>query len=125
MNENELAEVLIECCFRIHRKMGAGLFESVYETLLVYELGQEQVPVRQQCEIGIEYKNLSIPCAFRADLILDNKLIVEIKSVETLHPVHYKQLLTYLRLTNIKLGILVNFRTDLLKKGIFRIANNL
>jgi len=125
MNENELSSIILQLCIRIHRKLGPGLFESVYEELLCYELRESGIYFVRQQVVPIYYNELIIESAFRADIIVDNKIILEIKSVETLSPVHKKQLLTYLKLTGIKLGLLLNFNEVLFRNGIVRIANNL
>ena len=125
MIENRIAEAVVESSFRIHRNLGPGLFENVYETLLAYELEKENFCVVRQAPIPIRYQGREFEEGFRADLIVDDHVIVELKSVEKILPVHKKQLLTYLRLSNKRLGLLVNFGESLLKDGIFRIANGL
>jgi len=125
MNENELSKIVIDCCFKIHNKMGAGLLESVYEEVLCYELGKNKLFFERQKAIPVIYEDIKLDIGFRADIIVENLLIIEIKSVEMLAPVHFKQLLTYLRLTGLKLGLLVNFNVDLIKNGIRRIVNKL
>jgi GxxExxY protein len=105
--------------------MGPGLFESVYEEIMFYELKQLGLTVERQKIIPVTWKNLEMPLGFRADLVVENKVIIENKSIEALNPVHAKQLLTYLRLTNLKLGLLFNFNEPLLKNGIKRLVNNL
>ena len=125
MTENEISYSIRGAAFRIYNKLGPGLLESVYEQSLIDELRKEGFIVRNQ--VGIPYHNgsINIDVAFRLDILVDNKVIVEVKSVEGLLPVHHKQLLTYLRLTNLKLGLLINFNTDELQKSIIRIVNNL
>lgn len=123
MNENALAEKVIGTAIEVHRELGPGLLESVYERILYYELTQIGLNVQRQVTIPIRYKSINISEAFRADLIIENKIILELKSVSEFHSVHYKQLLTYLKLTNKKLGLLINFNVDLLKHGIKRIIN--
>ena len=125
MTENELSAIIVDCCFRIHKKLGPGLFESVYEEILCYELNGAGLLFRRQCEIPIVYNEHFFKLGFRADIIVENKVIIEIKSVESLASVHKKQLLTYLKLTELKLGLLVNFNEALIKDGILRIVNNL
>ncbi|MFC1726364.1 GxxExxY protein [candidate division KSB1 bacterium] len=125
MDENELAKIIVDCCFRIHKNTGPGLLESVYEELLLYELQEQKLECERQVDLSLNYKDIKIEKGFRADLLVDNKVIVEIKSVENLLPVHKKQLLTYLKLSGKKLGLLVNFNVDLIKDGITRIVNNL
>lgn len=123
MKENEIAKKLVDICYKIHVKLGPGMLESVYEEVLCYELRKADLFYLRQPEIPILYDGIKIGNAFRADLIVEEKVIIEIKSVESIHPVHPKQLLTYLRLTNLKLGLLVNFNSPLIKNGISRIIN--
>ena len=125
MNENELSRIIVNSCFKIHNEIGAGLFESVYEEILCFELDKNGLLFERQKEVPVIYENVKMDIGFRADIIVENKVILEIKSVETLAPVHYKQLLTYLKLTDLKLGLLVNFNVNLIKDGIKRVVNNL
>jgi GxxExxY protein len=110
---------------RIHRSLGPGLLESVYEAVLSYELERRGLRIVRQQEIPVVYENVRIEIGFRADLIADDKVIVEIKSVEALAPVHGRQLLTYLRLADKRLGLLINFNVALIKDGISRVVNGL
>lgn len=125
MNENELSSILVNCCYNIHTKLGPGLLESVYEEVLCYELREGGLSYSRQLNIPVYYNELILELGFRADIIVENKVIIEIKSIESIAPVHKKQLLTYLRLTGMKLGLLINFNEALIKKGITRIVNNL
>jgi len=125
MTENDLAKLAVNICFNIHKEYGPGLFESVYEGIFVYEWEKLAISFNRQQGIKVIHHGVDMGIGFVPDLILENKLILEFKSVETLADVHYKQLLTYLRLTNIKLGLLINFNVPLIKDGIHRIANNL
>jgi len=125
MTENELSKIIVNTCFQIHTELGPGLFESVYEECLYYELIQEGLFVERQKELPVIYKGIKMEVGFRTDLIVEKKIIIEIKSVELIAPVHQKQLLTYLCLTGLKLGLLVNFNEALIKDGIQRIVNNL
>ena len=125
MTENEIAKVVVDAAFHIHVKLGPGLLESVYETVLAYELERRGLQVVRQQPIPVVYDHLKFDEGFRADLIVEDLLIVELKSVETIHPVHKKQLLTYLRLADRRLGLLINFGEALIKDGITRIANGL
>ena len=125
MTENEIAKVVVDAAFHIHVKLGPGLLESVYETVLAYELEWRGLRVVRQQPIPVVYDHLTFDEGFRADLIVEDQLIVELKSVETIHPVHKKQLLTYLRLADRRLGLLINFGEALIKDGITRIANGL
>ena len=109
----------------IHTRLGPGLLESVYQSVLEYELGKRGLAVKAEQPIPVVYEDVHLEVGFRADLIVENKVIIELKSVETVHPVHKKQLLTYLRLADKRLGLLINFGSLLIKDGIFRIANNL
>lgn len=125
MKENQLAGVVVDAAYRIHTKLGPGLFESVYEAVLSHELEKRGLAVERQKSIPIRYNNLVFDEGFRADIVVENSVILELKSVETIAPVHKKQLLTYLRLTNLKLGLLINFGAALIKRGIFRVVNGL
>ncbi len=125
MSENDLSKIIVNSCYQIHKVLGPGLFESVYEECLHFELIQQGLSVQRQKELPVIYKSLKMEIGFRTDLIVENKVIVEIKSIETIAPVHQKQLLTYLRLTNLKLGLLVNFNEALIKDGIQRLVNDL
>ncbi|MGQ8337711.1 GxxExxY protein [Sunxiuqinia sp. A32] len=125
MTENEISKIVVDAAFRIHQQLGPGLFESVYEEILNLELADKGMKVEKQKPIPVVWKGQKLDHGFRADLIINNKVIVEIKSIETLAPVHYKQLLTYLRLSDCKLGLLVNFNEALIKNGIHRVVNNL
>jgi len=125
MTENELSKVIVDVAYKVHTKLGPGLLESVYEEILYYEFVKHGFHVERQRAIPVIWDNLKMEIGFRADLIIENKVIIEIKSVELVAPVHAKQLLTYLRITGIKLGLLINFNEELIKDGIRRIANNL
>lgn len=125
MNENELSKIIVDCCYKLHVNLGAGLLESVYEEILCFELSRHKLICERQKPIPVIYEDIKLDIGFRADLIVENKVIVEIKSVEALAPVHHKQVLTYLKLTNLKLGLLVNFNVNLIKDGIKRIVNKL
>jgi GxxExxY protein len=123
MTENEISKEVVDAAYRIHTTLGPGLLESVYVAILEWELQQRGLCVRRQVEIPVLYRGVRIEGGFRADLVVDDKLIVEVKSVETVLPVHKKQLLTYLRLAEKRLGILVNFNVNLIRDGIMRVAN--
>lgn len=125
MTENEIATTVVDCCYKIHTKLGPGLLESVYEEVLCYELRKNGLSYFRQNPVKIIYEDVSLDIGFIADIVVENKLILELKSVETLKAVHHKQLLTYLRLNNKKLGLLINFNENLIKNGIKRIVNNL
>jgi len=125
MTENELSRQIVDAAYRIHTTLGPGLLESVYVLTLAWELEQRGLRVVRQSEVPVVYQGTRIEAGFRADLIVDDQVIVEVKSVETLAPVHKKQLLTYLRLANKRLGLLINFNVVLIKDGITRIVNGL
>jgi GxxExxY protein len=125
MSENEISKIIVDACFRIHKKLGPGLFESVYERILQIELEKSGLVVERQIVIPVIWDDEEIEQGFKADLIVNKKVIVELKSIEKLAAVHHKQLLTYLKLTGIKLGLLVNFKENLIKDGITLIVNNL
>ena len=125
MNENEISKIVLDCCFEIHKKLGPGLLESVYDDILYYELSKHNIKSQRQVAIPVIYDELKMEIGFRADIIVEGKVILELKSVETILDVHKKQLLTYLKITGYKLGLLINFNTALLKNGITRIVNNL
>jgi len=124
-SENELAAMVVDSCFKIHSMYGPGLFESVYEEIFCYEWTKNCIQCTRQCEIKVIHEGIDMGAGFVPDIIIDNKLILELKSVECLADGHYKQLLTYLRLTKLKLGLLINFNVPLIKNGIRRIVNNL
>ena len=125
MTENAIAKEIVDAAFRIHTTLGAGLLESVYHMVLAYELGRRGLRTVRQQPIPVVYGEVRIETGFRADLVVEDKVIVEIKSVELLAPVHRKQLLTYLRLADKRLGLLINFHVVLIKDGISRIVNGL
>jgi GxxExxY protein len=125
MNENEISNVIIGQALKIHKKIGPGLLESAYEKALAHELIESGLHVKRQVSLPFIYKNVRLKNGYHVDMIVENKVIVEIKSSEGLLPVHYSQLLTYLRLADLKLGLLINFNNRLLKGHIHRVVNNL
>lgn len=125
MTENEIAARILDAAFKIHKALGPGLLESVYHAVLAHELRKEGLRVQPNAPIPLVYEQLRFEVAFSADLVVEDKVIVELKSVERISPVHKKQTLTYLRLANMRLGLLLNFGADLLRNGITRIANGL
>lgn len=125
MHENEIAKIVVDICFKIHKKLGPGLLESVYEEILCYELRKRGLSYSRQKPIPVIWDEVKQNIGFRADVIVENKVIIEIKSVESITPVFPKVVLTYLRLTELKLGLLVNFNVALIKDGISRIVNGL
>jgi GxxExxY protein len=120
MTENELSKIAVDICYTIHTKLGPGLLESVYEAAFAYELEKRGVKYTRQQGIQAVYDDIVLDVGFRADIIIENKLIIELKSVEHIEKVHHKTILTYMKLTGIKLGLLVNFNVDLIKEGINR-----
>jgi len=125
MNENEIASIAVDAAYTIHLALGPGLLESVYQLALVYELKKRELDVEVEVPIPISYDGVHLGEGFRADIIIEGKVILELKSVEKVAPVHKKQLLTYLKLADKRLGLLINFGAPLIKQGITRIANNL
>ena len=124
LTENEIAAIVVNICFQIHCTYGPGLFESVYEEIFCYELAKTGIPFTRQQAISLIHETINMELGFRVDVIVDNKVVVELKSIEALAPVHYKQVQTYLKLTGCKLGLLVNFNVNLIKDGIHRIVKN-
>ena len=125
MRENEIAKEIVDAAYHIHKGLGPGLLESVYEITLAYELEKRGLPIERQKPIPIQYNGITFTEGFRADIIVEDIVIIELKSVETIAPVHKKQLLTYLRLADKRLGLLINFGAVLIKNGITRIVNGL
>ena len=125
MDENEIARAVLDAAFRIHTKLGPGLLESVYESVLAYELTKRGFDVARQVSIPIRYDNLIFDEGFRLDLLVDDAVVVELKSVEAFAPVHAKQVITQLRLSGKRLGLLINFGEVHLRNGIKRLVNNL
>lgn len=125
MHENEIADVILDVAFQIHRRLGPGLLESVYRAIMAFELRKRGLVVLSEEPVPVVWEEVIIDEAFRADLIVESKVVVELKSVEKVHPAHKKQLLTYLRLTKCKLGLLLNFGEELMRNGISRVANGL
>lgn len=125
MTENEIGNIIVAEAIKLHRELGPGLLESVYETVLAQLLTERGLSVERQKAIPIIFRNVECGEGFRADIVVENKVILELKSVESVSKVHKKQLLTYLRLSGLKLGYLLNFGESLMKNGISRVANNL
>ena len=125
MNHNEITGAIIDVSIQIHRRLGPGLLESVYRTVLAHELRKRGFHVLTEEPVPVVWDDVRLELGFRADLIVNGAVIVETKSVEKLAPVHKKQLLTYLRITDMRLGLLINFNVELLKDGISRVANSL
>ncbi len=124
MHIDELTNLVINLCIKIHSRIGPGCFEKVYEEILYYELAQANVKVERQLLLPVEYEELHLKNAYKLDLLIDDKLIAELKSVHPLPPVYFNQLQTHLVLTNLKHGILLNFKVPLMKDGIYRVFNN-
>ena len=125
MIENELSKIVFDCALKVHKTLGPGLLESAYEECLYYELKKTGLNVVKQKALPLVYEDVQLDIGYRLDIIIEEKLILEIKSVDALNDIHFAQLLTYLKLTNCKLGLLINFNVVLIKDGIKRIANNL
>ena len=125
MQENFLSEKIIGCFIAVHKFLGPGLLESVYEEALAYELSKENVECSRQKNIPANYKGVLPNFGFRADIIVEDKVLIKYKSVDKLQPIHHKQVLTYLKVSNLKLGLLINFNAVLIKDGIKRLVNGL
>ena len=125
ITENELSKIVFNCALKVHQNLGPGLLESAYEECLFYELNKTGLEIQKQKALPLVYEEVKLDIGYRIDIIIENKLILEIKSVEALNEIHFAQLLTYLKLTNCKLGMLMNFNVALIKNGIKRVVNNL
>ena len=125
MTENEIATIIVDAALHIHKSLGPGLLESVYQATLDYELQKRGLRVVQQLGLPVHYEGIKLDLGYRVDLIVGDKVIIEIKSVDALAPVHKRQLLTYLRLTDLRLGLLINFNVELIRDGIYRVVNRL
>ena len=125
MNENEISYLVRKCIFNVYNKLGPGLLESVYQRILIYELEENGLDVKSELILPIVYNEKVFNVNFRIDILVEDKVILELKSVKELEPIHYKQLQTYLKLSGKKLGLLVNFNTINILEGIKRVANNL
>ena len=123
MTENEISKIVFECALKVHKTLGPGLLESAYEECMFYELKKSNFRVEKQKALPLIYEEVKLDVGYRIDIIIENKFIVEIKSVEALNDVHLAQLLTYLRLSDCKLGLLINFNVKLLKDGVRRVVN--
>lgn len=125
MTENEIAKLVVDLALKIHKKLGPGLLESVYEECLFYELTKTGIKVEKQVVLPVIYDSIRIEAGYRIDLKVGEKVIIEIKAVDSVHAIHYSQLLTYLKLSGCKLGLLINFNVPQIKFGIKRVVNNL
>ena len=123
MTENEIASIVFESALKVHKRLGPGLLESAYEECMFYELKKTNLKVEKQKALPLIYDEVRLDVGYRLDLIIEEKFIVEIKSVENLNDIHLAQILTYLRLSNCKLGLLINFNVILLKNGVKRVIN--
>ena len=123
--ENRIAREVVDAALKLHRHFGPGVYESVYEPVLIYELNKRSLTTRQQTPVPLIYEGMTFDVGFKTDVVVNDLVILELKSVEKLEPVHFKQLLTYLRLTGLRLGLLINFGENLLKDGIHRVVNDL
>jgi GxxExxY protein len=125
MDENQISKIIVDCRYKIHKTLGPGLLESVYLEVLTYELRKRGLTCEKEVGIPIQYEDITLELGFRADLIVQDLVIIELKAAEKVLPVHKKQLMTYLKLTGKKLGLLINFNSNLIKDGIERVVNGL
>jgi GxxExxY protein len=117
---DELSNKVLGCAIEVHRELGPGLLESTYEQCLAYELSRAKIPFKVQVELPVEYKDIRLDCGYRIDLLADDRLVVELKSVDQLMPIHEAQILTYMKLAGVKVGLLINFNVTMLTKGVRR-----
>jgi GxxExxY protein len=125
MHENEIAKEIVDAAFHIHKYFGPGMLESAYQTVLIHELNKRGLQLKSEVPIPIVYEGVQITTGFRADVIVEDKVIIELKSIEMILPVHKKQLFTYMKLANLKLGLLINFGSAMFKGSVTRIVNGL
>lgn len=125
LHENEIGTMVINSCYKIHRMYGPSLLESAYQKILIYELEKLGLDVKSEVHVPIDHEGVLIHTGFRADIIIEGKVILELKACDSFHDVHYKQLLTYLKLTGLQLGYLINFKQPLMRRGIKRMVNQL
>ena len=125
MTENGISKIVFDCALKVHKSLGPGLLESAYEECLFYELKKQNLNVEKQKPLPLGYENVKLEIGYRVDLLVENKVIIEIKSVDALNDIHLAQILTYLKLSDCKLGMLINFNVVLIKDGIRRVVNNL
>ncbi|WP_456441671.1 GxxExxY protein [Caldithrix abyssi] len=125
MTENEISRLILDAAFKVHKALGPGLLESAYEECLFYELKNNDLFIEKQKPLPLIYEEVKLDIGYRVDLFVEKKVIIEVKSVESLNDIHLAQILTYLKLSNCRLGILINFNVTLLKNGIKRVVNNL
>lgn len=124
MSENEITEIIIGCSIKIHKSIGPGLLESAYEECLFYELSKTNLKIERQKALPLIYEEVKLECGYRADFLIENKVVVELKSIEALADIHLAQVLTYLKLSKCKVGLLINFNVLKLTNGIKRLVNN-
>ena len=125
MTENQLAKIMVDACYQIHRTLGPGLLETVYEQCLCHELSVRGISFKREVAVPVAYKGIKLDCGFRLDLLVADLVAVELKAVDRVLPIHRAQLLTYLKITDKKLGLLINFNEELIKDGIHRVVNGL
>ena len=125
MTENEIAKVVLDCAFKVHKTLGPGLLENAYEECLCYELKKNNIKFEKQKSLPVIYDDIELECGYRLDIMVEEKVIIELKTVDNIADIHLAQVLTYLKLSGCKLGLLINFNTVLLKDGIKRVVNNL
>jgi len=123
IHENEITEIIIGCAIKVHRALGPGLLESAYEECLFYELNKTELKIEKQKPLPLIYENVRLDCGYRMDIVVENKVVVEVKSVDALHDIHLAQILTYLKLSNAKVGLLINFNELKLIDGVKRVVN--
>ncbi len=119
---DDLSNKVLGCALEVHRELGPGLLESAYEQCLAYELNRAKIPFKLQVELPVEYKQIKLDCGYRIDVLIEDQLIIELKSLDQLLKIHEAQLLTYMKLAKVKTGLLINFNVDVLKKGIKRLV---
>ncbi|MHB0874411.1 MAG: GxxExxY protein [Anaerolineae bacterium] len=122
---NELSRTIIGSAIAVHRELGPGLLESAYEACLAYEISSRGLAVEQQKPLPLTYRGLTLDCGYRLDLLVENSVVVEVKAIDALAPIHTAQILSYLRLLDCRLGLLINFNVEVLKDGVRRVVNNL
>ena len=125
MTENDISKIILDCAFKVHKTLGPGLLENAYEECLCYELKKNNIKYEKQKSLPVIYDEIKLDCGYRIDILVEEKVIVELKTVDNIIDIHLAQVLTYLKLSGCKLGLLINFNTVLLKDGIKRIVNNL
>jgi len=125
MTENEIGKIVVDCAYKVHHELGPGLLESTYEACLLFELKKAGLKAESQKALPVIYKDVKLDIGYRIDILVENKVVIEIKSVEALNDVHMAQIITYLKLSDCRLGYLINFNVKYFKKGIKRVVNNL